>query len=92
MRRVQETRFLVLVTDRTEIAPNYLKVGVVTGVVPGHLEHAEMEVCDGAEGPTCDQNDRLLGRVSENAVEAVRGEGVAWRVVEGRCGPTGGHC
>ena len=57
----KQTRLLVLVADRTEIATDYLKVCIVAGVVPGHLEHAEVKVCDWAERSTCYQNDRLLG-------------------------------
>lgn len=78
----EKARFLVLVTDRTEIAPNNLKVCVVTTVVSGHLEHAQMEVCNWAERAACDQNYRLLGGISKDPIETVRGKGVAWWVGE----------
>lgn len=58
----QQARFLVLVTDWTEVAPNYFEIGILSNIVFSHLEHAQMKICDWAERATSYQNDRgLLG-------------------------------
>ena len=82
MIRREQTGFLVLVADRTEVPADDLKVCVLADVVLGHLEHAEVEVGDGAEGAACDEDDRLLVWIAEGAGEAVRREGVVGRVGE----------
>ena len=80
--RAEEARLLVLVTDRAKVAPDDLPVGILADVVLGHLEHAEVEVGDGAEGAACNEDDRLLVWITEGAGEAVRREGVVGRVGE----------
>ena len=78
----EQAGLLVLVTDRAEVAADDLKVGVLADVVLGHFEHAEVEVCYGAEGAACDEDERLLLGVSEDSGETVGGELVIWRVRE----------
>ena len=78
----EETGFLVLVAHRTEVAPDDLKFCILANVVLCHLKHAEMEVCDGAEGAACDEDDGLLLRIAEDAGETVDGEGVVGWVRE----------
>lgn len=41
--------FLVHVAYGTEISSHDLKVCVVSDIILGHLEHAEVEIGDGAE-------------------------------------------
>lgn len=79
----EQARLLVHVAHGAEVPADDLKVGVLAHVVLGHLEHAEVEVGDGTEGPACDEHDRLLVRVAEGVGEAMGGEGVVWRVWEG---------
>ena len=61
---IEQTRFLVLIADWTEVSADNLKIGVLSNVVLGHLEHAEMEIRDRAERSTCDENYRLLGWIT----------------------------
>jgi hypothetical protein len=91
--RGEEPGLLVHVADRGEVAADDLKVGVLPDVVDGHLEHAEVEVGDGAERAARDEHDGLLSVVAEDLAEAVVGEGVVWGVVERgpRGGGGGGH-
>lgn len=56
----QETWLFVLVTDGGEVSPEDLKVRILPDIVDGHLKHSEMEVCDGTEGATCYEHDRLF--------------------------------
>ncbi len=76
MVRIKKARFLVLVRDRTQVPSDDLEVGVLADVVLRHLEHSQMEVCDGAERPAGDEDDRLLVRVSEDT-----GKVVCWELV-----------
>ena len=80
----EKTRLLVLIAHRAEVAADNLEVGILADVVLGHLEHAEVKVGDGAEGNTCDEDDRLLLGIAEHAREAVGREGVVWRIREVR--------
>ena len=59
----QQTRFLVHVADGAEVAGDDLKFCILAHVVPRHLEHAQMEVRDRAEGPAGDEHDGCLLRV-----------------------------
>ena len=82
MIRREQTGFLVLVADRTEVPADDLKVCVLADVVLGHLEHAQVEVGDGAEGAAGDEDDGLLLGGAEHARQAVSREGVVWRIRE----------
>jgi hypothetical protein len=81
----EKARLLVLVADRAEVGTNNFKVCVLSDVVLGHFEHAEVEVCDRAEGAACHQYDGCFGRVSEGATEAMVGEGIVWGIGERFC-------
>lgn len=72
----QETRLFILVTDGREISANNLKVRILPDIVDGHLEHPEVKVCDGTEGATCYEHDRLFFRVAKDGVETMMREGV----------------
>ena len=84
MLRIEKTGLLVLVRDRTEVPSDDLEVGVLTDVVLGHLEHPQMEVGDGAEGPTRDEHDWLLVWIPEDT-----GEAVCWELVVRRIDQVG---
>ena len=45
----EQTWFLVHVGDRTEIATNDLKIGIVPNIVLRHFKHTKMKVGDWAE-------------------------------------------
>lgn len=74
MCRAQQSRLLVIVTDRTEIPTHNLKLSTLSNKVNGHLEHAQMEVGDGAEGAAGDEHDGLLLGVAQHSDEAVMGK------------------
>lgn len=57
MMSTEQTGFLVLITDGTEIASHDLEIGILSDIIPRHLEHAEMEIGYRAEGSTCDEYD-----------------------------------
>ncbi len=78
----EKARLLVLVAHWTEVAADDLEVGVLADIVLGHLEHAEVKVGDWAEGSTGDEDEGLLVRIAEDAGQAVRREGVIWRIRE----------
>ena len=71
MRGSEETRFLVLVGDRTKIPSNDLEIRVMADIVSRHLEHSEVKVCYGAEGATRDQYYGLFCGVAHDSCEAV---------------------
>ena len=71
---------LVLVADRAEVAADNLEVGVLADVVLGHLEHAQVQVGDRAEGAACDKDHRLLVCIPKDGREPVGGERVVGRV------------
>ena len=48
----EKTRLLVLVAHGAQVAADDLEVGVLPGIVDGHLEHAEVKVRDWAERST----------------------------------------
>ena len=79
----QQTRFLVHVADRAEVACDDLKFCILPHVVPRHLEHAQVEVRDRAEGPAGDEHDGCFLRVPERPREPVVGEDVIWWVCKG---------
>lgn len=79
---IEQTGFLVLITDWTEVASNNLEIGVLSNVILGHLEHAEMEVCDRTEGSACHENNRLLGWVTKDGVKTVVGKGIVGWICE----------
>ncbi len=81
----EKTRLLVLIADRGEVAANDLPVGILADVVLRHLEHAEVEVGDGAERAAGDEDYGLFLGVPEHAGEAVGRERVVWRVREAGC-------
>ena len=76
MLRIEKAGLLVLVRDRTEVPSDDLEVGVLPDVVLGHLEHPQVEVGDGAEGPARDEHDWLFVGVPEDT-----GEAVCWELV-----------
>lgn len=78
----EKTGFLVLVADWTEVGTDDFKIGVLPDIVFCHFEHAEVKVCDGAEGATCDEDNRSFVRVAENSIESVVGKRIVWRVCE----------
>ena len=57
----QETRLLVHVTDGTEVTSNNLVVGLLAGIIFGHLKHAEVQVCDWTERAASYEDEWLLG-------------------------------
>lgn len=63
----EETRFLVLIRDRTEITSYNFEVCIMADIVSGHFEHSKMEVCYGAKGATRDQNNWLFCGVAEDS-------------------------
>lgn len=74
MCRAQQARLLVIVTDRTEISTHNLKLSTLSNIVDGHLEHAQMEVGNGAEGAAGDEHNGLLLRIAQHTDEAVMGK------------------
>lgn len=80
----EQTGLLVHVAHGTEVAPDDLEIGVLADVVDGHLEHAEVEVCDGAEGAARDEDEGLLIGIAQRAGKAVSGELVVGGIGEGR--------
>lgn len=60
MMGANKTWFLVLITDRTEISTNNLKIGVLTNEVVRHLEHAKMVIRNRIEGAACYEDNRLF--------------------------------
>lgn len=91
MASTEQPGFFVHVADGAEIAPQDLKVRILADVVLGHLEHAEMEVRDGAEGTTCDENDRDFVGVLEGPGETVAGKLIVGGICEGFGEMRGGH-
>lgn len=89
--RSEQAGLVILVADGTEVSTDDFKVGVLANVVLCHLEHAEMEVGDRAEGATCDQDYGLLLSVAERPLEAVSRESVVWRVCERFWRDVGAH-
>ena len=80
----EQSGFLVLVGHGTHVAAHDFKLRILADIILGHLEHAEVKVGDGAEGATCDEDDRLLLGIAEHAREAVSRKGVVWRIREVR--------
>ena len=92
MGRAQQTRFLVHVADWTEISTDDLKVCVLSNVVARHFEHSEMEIGNWRERPAGDEDDRLLGCILENSLQALAREAiVVWRAVRAHRGRGGGR-
>lgn len=79
MFRAQQPGLLVHVADRTEVAAHDLEVCALADVVDGHLEHAKMEVGDWGEGAAGDEDDGLLGGITECALEPVVGKHIVYR-------------
>jgi len=79
---IEQTGFLVLIADWAEVSSNNLEIGVLSNVILGHLEHPEVEVCDGTKGSACHKNNRLLGWVPEDGVKAVVGKGIVGWICE----------
>ena len=83
MRRAKQTRFFILVRDGTHVPSHNFEIGILASVVDCHLKHAEVEVGDWAERPTCDQYDGLLFWMALKEVEAMMRKGIVRR-----CGKT----
>lgn len=90
MASAEETRFLVHIANRAEIATDDLKVGVLPDIVLGHFEHAKMEVGDWAEGTTSDEDYGSFVWVIEGGGDTVVRKGIIFRVCEGLCEMRGG--
>lgn len=86
----EQTRLVVFVAHRTQIAAHDLEVGVLPDIVLGHFEHSEVEVGDRTEGPTCDEDDGLLGRISKRFAKTMGCKGIVGRVGE-HVGPADGN-
>ena len=78
----EQARFLIHVANWTEITADNFKVGVLADVVLCHLEHAEMEIGDWAEGTTSYEDKRGLLWIVDSTDEAVVGKGIVWRIGE----------
>ena len=70
----QETRFLVHVTDGTEVTSDDLVLGLLPSVIFSHLKHAEVQVGDWAKGAARHEDEWLFGRVSHDPLQAMGGE------------------
>lgn len=76
MLRTGQPRLPIGVRHRRQIPAQQLEVGAEAHVVGGHLEHAQVQVCDGREGAAGDQEQRGLVGVVHGAPEAVLGDGI----------------
>ena len=81
----QEARLLVHITDWTEVASDDLVLGLLPSIVFGHLKHAKVQVSDWAEGTTGYEDERLLGRVSQDPLQAMGWERITLWVGELPC-------
>lgn len=57
----QESGLLVHITDGTEVTSDDLVVGLLPSIVSSHLEHAEVQIGDWAEGTAGYEDEWLLG-------------------------------
>ena len=80
----EQTGFVVLVADRTQVAANDLEVSVLANVVLGHLEHAQVEIGYWTEGAACYQDHRLLVGIAESRLKTMVWEAVVWGICERR--------
>jgi hypothetical protein len=78
MVRREQSGLDILVTHGREVASDDLEVSVLTDVVFGHLEHAEVEIGDWAEGAACDEHDGCSGSIALLEFEAM-----SWKLVGG---------
>ena len=86
----QETRLLVHITDGTEVTSDNLVVGLLPSIIFRHLKHAEVQVGDWTERTACNEDERLLGGVSQDSLQAVDRERIATWV--GELPRLGCHC
>ena len=56
----EQTRLVVLVAHRTQIAAHNLEAGVLPNIVLGHFEHSEVEIGDRTKGTAHIEDDGLL--------------------------------
>lgn len=56
----KQSRFLVLVRDRTDVSAHHFEICVLAGIIDGHLEHTQMEIGNWAEGSARDEDDGLF--------------------------------
>ena len=90
MTSTEQPGFLVHVAHRAEITAKDLKVCVLPDIVFRHFEHAEVKVCDWAEGATCDKDYWSFVGVLECLREASMGKDVIRGACEGLCEMGGG--
>lgn len=69
---VKQSRFLVLITNGTEITAYNFVICVLANVVLGHLEHPEMEISDRAERTARYEDDGMFLWIAENPRKAMR--------------------
>ena len=79
MRSAEQTGLFVHVTDGTEITAHYFKICILSDVIDGHFEHAEMEICDWTEGPARDEDDWLLSGVTQLLDQPMNGKDIVFR-------------
>lgn len=92
MLRTEQPGLFVHVADGTEVSAQDLEFGILAGVVNGHFEHSEMEIGNWRERPAGDEDDRLLGCILENSLQALAREAiVVWRAVRAHRGRGGGR-
>lgn len=84
-----EAGLVVAVRYGRQVPANDLVLGghVLLHVVDCHLEHPQVHVCDGREGPTCYKHERGFGRVGESPQETVGGKVVVFEGLHEAC-----HC
>lgn len=80
--RTEQSRLLVHITDWAEVPAHNFKIGILTDIVLGHLEHPQMEISDWTEGAACYQDDGLLFGIAENRRQAMGWERVIWGICE----------
>ena len=56
----KQSRFLILVRDRTYVPAHHFEIRVLAGIIDGHLEHTQMKVGNRAEGSARDEDDGLF--------------------------------
>jgi hypothetical protein len=78
----EEPRFLVHVAHRAQISTKDFEISVLSDIVFGHLEHAQMKVSHWTERTACDENYRDLVWVANDSGKTMVWEGVVWRICE----------
>jgi len=72
----KQAGFLVHVADGTQEPTHNLEVCMLPDIILGHLEHAEVQIGDWAEGSTCDKDDWGFLGILEDPLKTVMGKGV----------------